>query len=227
LPGVSLVRVVGLRAQQSYRLSEFVDSEYWDHSFEGGIPPSDDILREQVQRLAGSRPVILALGGVRKAKGTEFLLSTWAESSLHQDFCLVVAGIQEDVIEPSIDIFDFWRALRIDRRLSDPEWAGLIAESEIVWACYAPEYDRSSGVAGRALQAGKSLVIREGSLLDRDLGSIPGLVRTEFGDRTGLTAALRKYKAAKVGGLQLGDAIERAVMHSSTLLQRLTTKASS
>lgn len=226
LPRVTPITVVGLRAQKPYRSTELVDSEYWDHSLDGeGAPVFDEALYQSVRELAAGRPVVLAIGGVRKAKGTGFLLSAWAASALHEDFCLVVAGIAEDVAEPTAETFGNWRALRIRRRLSDAEWAALIATSDLVWACYAPDYDRSSGVAGRALQAGKSVVIRKGSLLEQDLAPLPGLVTTNFDDVDGLTVALMEYKKGRAAPLEPDAVVGDAIRHSSALLQSLADKA--
>ena len=81
----------------------------------------------------------------------------------------------------------------IDRHLSDVEIESIYLESDIIWSCYAPAYDYSSGIFGRAIQFCVPAIIRKDSYLDK-FSQLAGLsaLALEYGN---VQAAVTKIEA--------------------------------
>jgi hypothetical protein len=54
----------------------------------------------------------------------------------------------------------------LDRHIDDAELFCLYRNADLVWSCYAPDYNQSSGIHGRAVQLGIPVVVRKGSYID-------------------------------------------------------------
>jgi hypothetical protein len=191
IPLTRSLAVVSARSSGSYRSHEIVDSEYWDLLLPDRFPLDEKVLSPDISKALGNeKAIVLAIGGLRYDKGAQFLIDAWCErSELREKFSLVVAGVREDIVErPDYEEVGI---SRIARRLSDAEWMALLNASSVVWACYAPSYDRSSGVAGRALQLSKWLTIRRGSLLEAELGETAKCVMIDYGKADSVAHALQ------------------------------------
>lgn len=82
-----------------------------------------------------------------------------------------------------------------DRMVSDEELLSLYGASDLVWSCYSPHYNQSSGIFGRAFQLGKPSLVRESSYL-ADLADIlehPAL-RLPFGEVNSASERLTTWK---------------------------------
>ena len=53
----------------------------------------------------------------------------------------------------------------VDRQLRDDEILPIYAMADVVWTCYRPDYDQSSGIFGRAIQLDKPTIVRRESYL--------------------------------------------------------------
>src|ERR1700685_4165033 len=53
-------------------------------------------------------------------------------------------------------------------QLWDLQYLGVpdLQSADLVWSCYAPDYNQSSGIHGRAVQLGIPVVVRRGSYID-------------------------------------------------------------
>jgi hypothetical protein len=58
----------------------------------------------------------------------------------------------------------------------------LYKVSDVVWACYSPEYDQSSGELGRALQYKKAVIVRARSIAENLAANSECLVITLCGE---------------------------------------------
>ncbi len=94
--------------------------------------------------------------------------------------------------------------LLIDRRLDDAELESLYVVSDVIWSCYAPEYDQASGIFGRALQLGVPVIVRRGSLLHRFASGIRSpVLPLEFGDVSGGARLLTQDLPGRLSGAEL------------------------
>jgi hypothetical protein len=118
--------------------------------------------------LANGRRIVLALGGQSYEKGFAQLVRIWLEQpSIRQHWLFAVAGPVEVASRELAESFVRAGGFLVDRRLGDGELWGLYGVAELVWACYAPTYDQSSGIFGRAVQAGVPVIVRSGSYLEK------------------------------------------------------------
>lgn len=142
------------------------DPQLWD---EVDAPVQPDLTaRAAIRAEAGGRPVLAFLGAVNRIKGFPFLAEIIAaEPSLLGKYHLVIAGVVAPDCAAQVANLAKNGATVWPRRISDAEMAAVYAESMLIWACYDPSYDQASGIFGRAVQRGKSVVIREGSLLSK------------------------------------------------------------
>lgn len=142
------------------------DPQLWDEIDAPGQP--DQPTRAAIRSAAGDRPVFAFLGAVNRIKGFPFLVEIAdAEPSLFDKYHFVIAGVVSPDCTALVAYMAQNGATVWPRRISDEEMAAVYAESTLVWACYDPAYDQASGIFGRAVQRGKTVVIRHGSLLEQ------------------------------------------------------------
>lgn len=112
---------------------------------------------------SAGKPVVVALGVQSRSKGFVRLAAA-AEMLAAQGWQIVVAGRIDPALAAEKARLEELGALIADRFVSDGEILGAYAGATAVWACYDPSYDQSSGILGRAVQFGCSVVVRKGSL---------------------------------------------------------------
>jgi glycosyltransferase involved in cell wall biosynthesis len=144
------------------------DPQLWDLTVTGEIESvPDTALSRKVTDQAAGRPVLAFLGSVSRLKGIHLLKQSldltpgWLGS-----IQVVIAGrVHVDCAE-AVEALSRQGALVENRVISDEELASLYRVSDYVWCCYDPSYDQASGVFGRAVQFGRTPVVRRGSALD-------------------------------------------------------------
>jgi hypothetical protein len=100
-----------------------------------------------------------------------------------------------------------------DRFISNEELFDLYACADLIWCCYAADYDQASGVFGRAIQLGIPVVVREGALIHKFClaQGLPCVAIREAADAAAMTVPCRADAMAA-----RRDAIERGrVAHDS------------
>ena len=144
------------------------DIEFWDLPqavFDG--PPRSS-LADEVDAAKGGRKAIVALGTLDISKGLLFLEQIFdATPALSEQYVVVCCG---EVMEPSRAALEPLRrraAVWVDRFLDRDELLSLYRQADVVWCCYEPGYDVSSGVFGRAIQLGRPTITRAGSIVAR------------------------------------------------------------
>ncbi|WP_143595115.1 glycosyltransferase [Thioclava sp. DLFJ4-1] len=145
------------------------DPEFWDLDIKVGGPnlPSTP-LAENIVISANGRKVICLPGTVLRRKGLSMItriLETDRDAASRILF--VCAGRVPEAEQEEVDRLEMLGGLVIPRMISDQELFSLYRVADIIWAAYAPEYDQSSGIFGRALQTGCPVAVRHGSLLER------------------------------------------------------------
>jgi hypothetical protein len=143
------------------------DPEHWDvvtRRTWTGLPRSG--LSERVERAAGGRSIVALPGWIGSRKGVDDLELQWMALREAERPLVVIAGPVEDDARACVERLRQSGAFVEDRRLADDELFSLYGIATAVWCRYAPDYDQSSGVFGRALQFGVPAIVREGSLLE-------------------------------------------------------------
>lgn len=129
-------------------------------------------LQEDVRFAAAGRRVIVALGAQERIKGFDYLVDIWLQSpELRQEYLVVVAGKVRRSSAAAAAAFATGGGLLIDRWINNDEMFALYRSADLIWVCYAPDYDQASGFFGRAFQMGVPAVVREGSFSDKISGT--------------------------------------------------------
>lgn len=136
------------------------DPQFWDQVDD---PPSfDKAFKSQILKKADGRPILAYLGWATTEKGFPFLAKIVEASPLLVDELMIVAaGKINDNCQDAASQLSAGGVLVIDRFVSDEELATLYDIGAMIWVCYAPGYDQASGIFGRAVQSGRTPVIRE------------------------------------------------------------------
>ena len=160
------------------------DPEFWDmHALE-----ERRVVVQNVSRSVKSTPTgklnLLYLGGVNSEKGFDFLAKLFLENkNLFTKFDLSVVG---KISKPYTHIANQLReagADVVDEFVSDERMFSFIKQSSLMWCCYSPNYDASSGIFGRAIQFDKLPLVRSTSRLEKLAGLLgKHAVTFEFGN---------------------------------------------
>ncbi len=172
----SMVKVVSILPHWiEPKLKEFTDDWVLDPQFYD-IPvlfphiestEYSSTLKKRLLDEAGERPIVLALGKFSRAKGISFMIKLYCSiSQLRRRFLFAIVGTNVDLPDQCVNLFIKAGGVVIDTGLSDTEFLDLYNVADLVWCCYAPYYNQSSGIFGRAIQLGKATIVRKGSYLD-------------------------------------------------------------
>ena len=83
----------------------------------------------------------------------------------------------------------------IDKRLSESEVLLLQNKCNILWACYVPTFDQSSGICGRALQLDKTVIVRKNSVAEKQINKYTkNIINTEYDNIEELWENITKFK---------------------------------
>ena len=140
------------------------DPQFWDVPLGKVLPPPPIDLAS----LARGRKIVCALGTQNEQKGFDLFCRLWADhADIRDRYLFVAAGKVTDSLKDTAEAFMAAGGVVLNRFISDDELLGLYGASDLVWCCYAPNYDQASGIFGRAIQLGRTPIIRAGSLVDR------------------------------------------------------------
>ena len=169
LPGVRLATIFKLPPDSHLagRAMLIRDLEYWDLA--GQPPPAPTALSDRVKGAANGRKIIVSLGWFSEDKGGCMLLDIFSEPIIAERFMLVVAGMAEPEMATRLAAISRSGLIVENRMIDDDELLSLYSVADLSWCCYAPERDISSGVFGRSLQFDVPTIVREDSLLQRQM----------------------------------------------------------
>lgn len=168
------------------------DPQMWDKNSlaceVNDSPPTNDLVRT-IDAAAGERKVLVALGGQNCRKGFDYFCRIWNAAdndAVRRKYLFVAAGTVHNQSRISAAEFEKSGGLLIDRLLTHDEMSTLYARADIVWCCYAPDYDQSSGIFGRSVQYGKPSLVRNGSYIASVADTIGHpTVKLDWNDPTG------------------------------------------
>ncbi|MDO9094864.1 MAG: hypothetical protein Q7U99_19780 [Rubrivivax sp.] len=149
-----------------YTVDWMYDLQYWDLAWLN-VPAVNSLatLHETIRMKAAGRQVVTSVGHQRLVKGVEYFMALFEQEEMRRQFLFVCVGPNWDLDKAKVEQFRSAGGLFIDRELRDDEIVPIYAMTDVVWACYRPDYDQSSGIFGRAMQLGKPCIVREGSYL--------------------------------------------------------------
>jgi len=168
LPGTEIITILPFALDERFSTIAtgwIHDAQFWDLDYLAPAPHTSEIA-ERVRTVARDRRVVVALGGQNQIKGFDFFCNLWIGApQLHEKFLFVAAGKIAPGLEELSAKVSSSGGLIFDRSISDEELISLYKTADLVWSCYAPNYNQSSGILGRAFQLGKPSLVREGSYL--------------------------------------------------------------
>jgi hypothetical protein len=128
----------------------------------------DGGLGDRILQVAGGRLVVCALGRQDRSKGFDvFTQSYSADAGLREGFLFAYGGKVAGGLDEEVRAFSEAGGFAEAREVSDEELLELYRVADLVWICYAPDYDQASGIFGRAVQLGIPAAVRSGSLIHR------------------------------------------------------------
>jgi hypothetical protein len=144
------------------------DPQLWDLSYlEVPTLHGTAALGALLLEVAKHRRIIVALGGQNRSKGFDYMVDLWeASGELREEYLFVASGEVAPQSRDAADRFQRAGGLLIDRRIQNEELFYLYRKAHAVWNCYAPDYNQSSGIHGRAVQLGVPAIVRAGSYLE-------------------------------------------------------------
>lgn len=168
VPLVSVFTIIPFSVAPQYKkvaTAGVTDPQLWDMEMDT-VAPRDAELANRISRLADGRRVLVFVGTVSSIKGIEFLYDmVSAPAWPHEQILTLIAGKFSSETQHLSTKFSSFGALVLNRFISDDEIQTIYTSADFVWACYRKDYDQSSGIFGRAVQFGKTPVVRSGSLI--------------------------------------------------------------
>ena len=174
------------------------DPQLWDREVLPFEPCAE--FAQQLQHAAGRRRIMAFIGTASPFKGVAQLCEMMAHPKWDDSVCVVFAGRVPDAVLPLIKRAEALGAIVFPRFVTNQELDAIYEVSDLIWAGYEPGYDQASGNFGRALQSGKTPVVRKGTLIARlaQLISYP-VVTVDFDD---LKPAITQFQGRSVASLQ-------------------------
>lgn len=144
------------------------DPQLWD--LEYIVPNVDDwpkSFETDIFVAANGRKIVATIGRQDESKGFFAFADLWRHNSaVREKFLFVVAGKISPAIYDQAKAFETSGGFLLNRRIDNDELFRLYALTDVVWSCYAPSYDQSSGIFGRAVQFGKPAIVRAKSFIE-------------------------------------------------------------
>ena len=179
-------------AAPDHRSPEFLyDIEWWDMKAAPlpvvPLPP-----------FAKTGKRLMFLGDPSHLKGIEFFIDCAATATARRiDWHFVLVGpIDALTPERKAKLIDADVSL-ISGPKDDAAFVSYARQADVVWCCYDPIYDQSSGVFGRALQLNKATIVRANSLLHACQRRYGQGIAVPYGDTNGLLDRLDSFPGGR------------------------------
>lgn len=165
MPGVSILTILPMAMDPAFaRVATgwIYDPQLWDLPDDAALPaPPLDLAAT-----AGRRTLVCALGTQNAGKGFGLFCDIWADARIRDRYLFVSAGKVAAPLAERAAAFAASGGMLLDRFISNDELLGIYGASDLVWSCYAPNYDQASGIFGRAMQLGRQTLVRDGSFVE-------------------------------------------------------------
>lgn len=138
------------------------DPQFYDHL--EASPSADSATIRSLTDAAAGRPILAFLGWGTQEKAYPALSELAAQPGLADRILIVAAGKVVKSCAAAATRLRESGAIVLDRFVSDEEMEAIYRSSRWVWNCYAPGYEQASGIFGRAVQQGRTVVLRHDSV---------------------------------------------------------------
>jgi hypothetical protein len=200
IPHVRIVTILPFYVEPDFAriATDWIDDpQIWD--LDGAVDvvfEANSSIAATVKNRAKGRRVVMALGGQNRIKGFDFFAQLWlASEKLRGQFFFCSAGAVDTASSAAKNALVETDALIFDQRISNDELISLYDCADIVWSCYAPDYNQASGIFGRAAQFGIPSLVREGSYLEKIAAHCEQpFLSLPFGDAGGAAEMLMQWK---------------------------------
>jgi hypothetical protein len=185
LPRVKALSILPFYCEE--RLKELVDDwiydpQFWDLKVMGHVPDSKSV--PEISRFSSrTKNNVVLPGKLSRRKGAEFMIDIYLNfPEVREKYNFILAGKNQDVPGKKIDLFIENGGYFLGRYPTEKELLSFYDIAQMIWCCYPGYFNHSSGIFGRALQLGKSVIVRKGAYLDRV--KIPETMKcvVEYGD---------------------------------------------
>lgn len=140
------------------------DPQFWDWQLhQDSRATGISVIEKKILERSEGRDILAFIGSADSHKSFDEFFSYAVNNSANL-FC-VVAGKISEIYKDQAEILKSLGMVVEDRYVSDKEIEAIYRVSSLVWCCYDRNYDQSSGVFGRALQANVKPITREGSVI--------------------------------------------------------------
>lgn len=170
MPGVTIFSIVPYPVYpHAAKVSStwIYDPQLWDLHYLGA--PGADVpqpFEAELLAAAKGRKIVATLGRQDESKGFAAFVDLWCASpALREKFLFVAAGKIAPACQDKAKAFESAGGFLLARRIEDAELMRFYTLADMIWSCYAPAYDQSSGIFGRAVQFGIPAIVRATSAL--------------------------------------------------------------
>ena len=168
IPLISIISLIPFETDSTYSSicrDWIYDPQFWDLLYIHEEP--NRALSDNILNLANGRKILCAVGRQDETKGFDKFCLLWSDNpEIRRNWLFVAVGSVADGLRAHSKKFCQTGGYLIDRYAADTEIMSLYDVSNVVWCAYAPSYNQSSGVFGRAYQHKKVAIVRERSLLE-------------------------------------------------------------
>lgn len=191
IPGVRMIGIVPfqfLPELKPYLTDTLFDLQFWDLPIlfpKIEASPQANIKFETLREKAKGRKIVLALGRQDESKGILFFFNLWQHPEIQKNYFFGVIGKNRTVNPFEFDNFEKAGGFVWNETVSETDLISAYEKADLIWCCYHPSYDVSSGIYGRSLQTGRASLIREGSLLSRFAEQFRSSARLNYNDVNG------------------------------------------
>jgi glycosyltransferase involved in cell wall biosynthesis len=137
------------------------------------------------------RRTVLFLGSVSYLKGIDFFLDTaLAARQRGSNWNFVLVGAVDGLAAEESRKLTAANVATFPGPKDDAMFVSFMRQADLLWCCYNPIYDQSSGIFGRSIQIGSPTVTRQGSRLEEWQSEYGSGFAVAYGDTQSLLDAL-------------------------------------
>lgn len=171
IPGCTVLTILPFSVDERFSqiATDWIyDPQFWDLPYLSvDSSQSKPDVNEKVLAAASGRKIVIALGLQNRMKGFKLFCELWCKNeAIREKYLFVSAGVVDKDHAKLARDFEELGGICLNRYVEEFELLDLYSLCDAAWACYAPDYDQSSGIFGRSFQFGKSCIVRKGSHLE-------------------------------------------------------------
>lgn len=164
------------------------DIEMWDLS----VAPLKQVPSTVIRR--SNMKTVLCIGSLSELKGINYFVdAAIAASTKSSNLNFVLIGGRKGIPEDTLRKIEQYNIQFIPGPSEDEIFLSYIQQADLLWCCYHPIYDQSSGIFGRSVQLGKSTIVRKDSILEKWQKICGSGISVTYGDNNELIEKLNSW----------------------------------